>query len=119
VALESVDLAEPPADLSAARQAFWKEWAPRAIAEGTLTAATVLGFRELSEQYVVKADLATVVEARGPSWDDALKLWLKATQRLDSSMARFKLTAMGKAAAPTKAKPAANPWAVLGTPASK
>jgi hypothetical protein len=79
----------------------------------------VLGFRELSEQYVVKAELAKEVEAKATGWGESLKLWLKATQRLDSSMARFKLTAMGKAAAPTKAKPAANPWAVLGAPASK
>ena len=120
-------LAKPPADLSAPRKAFWRTYAPHAIAEGTLTAATVVGFRELSEQWVLKEDLARVIEAaaaepvagddlalviaRKRDAADALKAYVKLAQRLDATLARFKLTASGKAAPAEKPKAAANPWA--------
>lgn len=116
---QSSALAEPPADLSEARKTFWREWAPQAIAAGTLTEETALGFRELSEQYVIKADLAAAVAEKAPGWGESLKLWIKATQRLDSSMARFKLTALGKSATTKPKAPAANPWASLSAPAVK
>lgn len=112
-------LIEPPADLSDPRKAFWREWAPQAIAAGTLTDETVLGFRELAEQYVIKANLATAVEAQAPGWGESLKLWIKATQRVDSSMARFKLTALGKSAPPKPKTTTSNPWASIGGPAAK
>jgi hypothetical protein len=112
-------LAEPPADLSDSRKAFWREWAPLAIAEGTLTDATVLGFRELSEQFVIKETLGKQCEAKEPGWGEAFKLWVKATQRVDSSMARFKLTALGKSAAPKPKAANTNPWAAVATPAAK
>lgn len=118
--LSTTTLTEPPADLSEARKAFWREWAPKAIAAGTLTEATVLGFRELSEQYVIKEDLAKAVELKAPGWGESLKLWMKATQRLDASMARFKLTAFGKPETKQKAPGgAASAWASVGTPAVK
>lgn len=112
-------LIEPPADLSEPRKAFWREWAPQAIAAGTLTEETVLGFRELAEQYVIKANLATAVENQAPGWGESLKLWIKATQRVDSSMARFKLTALGKSAPPKPKTASSNPWASVGGPVVK
>lgn len=112
------DLLEPPADLSEPRKAFWRTWAPQAVAAGTLTGETVLGFRELSEQYVIKSELAQVIESKVAGWDDSLKLWIKVTQRVDSSMARFKLTALGKSAATPK-KPAASSWGTFTAPAVK
>jgi len=112
-------LLEPPADLSEARKTFWREWAPLAVAEGTLTEATVLGFRELSEQFVIKDTLGRQCEAKEPGWGEAFKLWVKATQRVDSSMARFKLTALGKSATPKRAPTAVNPWARVAAPAVK
>jgi hypothetical protein len=116
----TTDLHEPPADLSDPRKAFWRDWAPKAIAAGTLNDATVLGFRELSEQYVIKESLAKAVDNGGAGYEDNVKLWLKATQRLDASMARFKLTAFGKPE--TKQKPAssaASAWGAVGAPAVK
>jgi len=109
-------LATPPADLSERRKAFWIEWAPRAIAAGTLIDATVLGFRELSEQYVIKCDLAKAVDDKAPGYVESLKLWAKVTQRVDASMARFKLTAFGKPESTKHQKTAANPWAAVAAP---
>lgn len=37
--------------------------------------------------------------------------YLKLAQRVDASLARFKLTAFGKPAVSDKPQPAANPWA--------
>ncbi len=114
------DLVDPPTDLTETQQAFWREWAPRAIGAGTLTDATRLGFRELAEQYVIKVSLAKAVEERAPGWGESLKLWLKATQRVDASMARFKLTALGKPEAkPKAATGASSAWAAMGAPAAK
>src|SRR4051812_47570656 len=73
-------LAEPPADLSEPRQAFWRAYAPLAMAEGTLTAATAVGFRELSEQWALKESTARVLES--PATDsrdksEAMKVYVK------------------------------------------
>jgi len=114
--VDPVGLASPPEDLSEARKAFWREWSQRAIAAGTLTDETLLGFRELSEQYVIKANLAKAVEEQAPGWGESLKLWTKVTQRVDSSMARFKLTALGKPDTKKPKAPAANPWAAVAGP---
>jgi hypothetical protein len=43
-----------------------------------------------------------------------LQTFLKLSQRVDSSLARFKLTALGKPAVSDKPKADANPWAALG-----
>lgn len=119
LAAEPSELTEPPTYLEEPRKAFWRQWAPLAVSEGTLTKATVLGFEALSRQYVIVQDLALTVSTRAHGWESALAPLFKAEQRLDSTMARFKLTALGKSAAPTRPKAASNPWAALGGPAAK
>ena len=150
---DQVDLAQPPSDLSEKRQEFWRVYAPTAVAEGTLTEGTVVGFRELSAQFVIEQDLleqmesyrllyvryldyvkttppaevgpqlsqlVKQIEAFNASYQDSIKLWTKVSQRVDSTLARFKLTAMGKPdTARVKAKPVANPWGAFATPTAK
>lgn len=106
-------LIEPPADLSDARKAIWRTWAPHALAEGTLTEATASGFREFTERMAVKNRLWAQVEEGAPGWGDAFKLWEKASKLVNVSMKEFKLTAFGKPAAPAKPKASANPFAAF------
>jgi hypothetical protein len=115
---ENVDLLEvPPSGLTAGQRTCWRLWAPQAIAQQTLVPSTALGFRELCEQYVMKDSLAKRITRLGPCSSDAerlLKSYVKLAQRLDATLARFKLTAMGKPAdraAGARATAAASPWA--------
>jgi hypothetical protein len=113
------DMATPPADLPVAQQDFWRIYAPAAIEQRTLITATVGGFRELCEQFALKQAIATRIGklklgAASKSAEGPLRHYVKLSQRVDASMARFKLTAMGKPAEVGVVKPAtANPWAAV------
>jgi phage terminase small subunit len=109
-------LAEPPDDLSRNQQEVWRRLACHAIAQRTLTPTTVPGFRELCEQFVVKQALFRRMERFGLASDKAegaRKRYEKMAQRVDSTLARFKLTAFGKPVdgASAAKKAGTNPWA--------
>lgn len=107
-------LREPPAELVGAGAEFWRLWAGHAITERTLSPATAAGFRELCEQAALTAAIHAKIQKLKPDnkkADPYLKTYIKLSQRLDASLARFKLTAFGKPAVSDKPKPAANPWA--------
>ena len=109
-------LAEPPADLSPGQREVWRTFAPHALAQRTLVPAAVPGFRELCEQFVVKQAIFRRMEKLGLASARAegmRKRYEKMAQRVDATLARFKLTAFGKPADATSSarKPAANPWA--------
>lgn len=112
------ELVEPPADLTPApAQAYWRTWAPHACDERTLTPSTAAGFRELCQQAAYLQMLAKRIEHLGPDTKEAAAYWKPYTslaQRVDSSLARFKLTAFGKPAAAEQKKAAVNPFAQLG-----
>lgn len=107
-------LATPPRDLTPGQKKVWRKAAPLAIAERTLTPATVMGFRALVAQWVMTETLAARIEEAGAASDtgvDLLRSYVKLAQRLDASLARFKLTGFGKPSESAPRKPAAsNPW---------
>lgn len=109
------ELLQPPSDLTPAQQDLWRRWAPLAVEQRTLVPATVPGFRELCEQLALKQTLARRIGHLGAGSERAagrLGLYVKLAQRLDSSLARFKLTGFGKPDTTARARPsAANPWA--------
>lgn len=88
-----------PDDLPAAVAAFWMELAPHALAEATLTPTTAYGFRQLCETAALVAELAADAERRGGSDHRG------AMQRLESALARFRLTGDGKPRSVEAAKP--------------
>lgn len=115
------DLAEPPADLTEGQAAFWRQYAGHAIDVGTLVPATVGGFRELCEQFALKQAIATRIEKVKPTSKRAeahLRIYVRLAQRVDASLARFKLTSFGKPAEGSTGgriiKAPTNPWAALG-----
>lgn len=117
---QEAGLIDPPADLSPAQQEFWRRWAPFAIEQRTLIPATVAGFRELCEQFALKQVLARRIHALGAGSEKAasrLRAYVQLAQRLDSTLARFKLTSFGKPAdnAGRARQTAANPWAQVVT----
>lgn len=109
------DLAQPPEGMREAEAEVWRALAPSAIAQQTLIAATTRGFRELCEQAVLKQQFADEIARIGAAHRDAdglLRHYTKLAQRLDQSLARYRLTAQGKAEPSAQQKPkAANPWA--------
>lgn len=111
-------LADPPADLPPAQQAIWTQYAPAAIEQRTLVPATVMGFRQLCEQTAMAAVLAARIEKVGAASKragDPLRHYVRLAQRLDASLARFKLTSFGKPAdGKASTQPAANPWVQVG-----
>lgn len=112
--VESGPLLEPPDELESAAQDVWRKYAGYALGERTLTEATATGFREFCQQWVYVRELDKTIQRLGAGTKEAepyFRTYLKLVQRLDSSLARFKLTAFGKPAAPEKPKAAANPWA--------
>jgi hypothetical protein len=118
----ALDLSAPPKDLRKAERAFWLVWAPRAIEQRTLVPSTVPGFRDLCVKWAMKETIAKEIAKNGaaqPYATDQVKVYLKLEQRVDASLARFKLTAFGKPAdGQTSArKTAANPWASTGSQA--
>jgi hypothetical protein len=111
-------LKEPPAGFAEPGASFWRIWAPWAIEQGTLIDATVAGFSELCEQFVVKQALWAQLDKVGiasAEGDRILKRYEKIVQRVDASLARFRLTSFGKAIDQTgkKKAEAPNPWAGL------
>ncbi len=114
---EQARLLEPPAELAEEAHPIWKELAPHAVAERTLTPSTAFGFGQLCQQWVFLAAQTQRIRVLGPETKDAAPYflnYLKLAQRLDASLARFKLTAFGKPAVLEKPKAAANPWAAVG-----
>lgn len=111
-------LKDPPADLEEDAKPIWQAWAPWAIEQGTLVDATVAGFRELCEQFLVKQALWSRLRTLGiasAEGDRILKRYEKIVQRIDASLKNFRLTAFGKAMDPGKSKKveAPNPWASM------
>lgn len=107
-----------PEDLPLGAQACWRRCAARAIAERTLTLSTAAGFRQLCQQWDYLAQIEARLQTLGPATTEAdpyLKTYIKLAQRLDASLARFKLTAFGKPAVSDKPKATANPWAQVAT----
>jgi phage terminase small subunit len=115
-AADEPELLTPPTDLTPAQQDFWRRWAPCAMEQRTLVPATIAGFRELCEQFDLKQKVARRIQALGagsPKAAGHLGAYVKLAQRVDSTLARFKLTGMGKPAdnAGRARQTAANPWA--------
>ena len=114
---EAASLLEPPAGLAESAAATWRELAPHAIAQQTLVPATRQGFRELVEQLGMKQAVADAINNAGAAtsgMDALLRHYARLAQRLDASLARFRLTAAGRpepSAAQQKPK-TASPWAV-------
>lgn len=109
-------LSEPPADLSVKRKEFWRLWAPRAVQEGTLLPSRVLGFRQLVAQLEMVEDLDKKIMELGTATRDAaeaMKSYVKLAQRLDSTMARYKLTSAGKSETSAKKSTTVNAWAAV------
>lgn len=108
-------LTVPPADLSGSAKTFWRHAAPEAIAARTLIPSTMVGFRELCQQWAMKEAIAKDIEKVGAasrSADGSLRHYVKLAQRVDSSLARFKLTGFGKPADSGGAKKLSpSPWA--------
>jgi hypothetical protein len=107
-------LREPPADLLAAAQPCWRAWVDLALAERTLTPATVPGFRELCLRMAAVQALDTRIAELGIATTEALPYQRERrgwAGQLAVSLKDFKLTAFGKPATSDKPKAAANPWA--------
>jgi len=110
-------LVEPPGDLPVDQQAVWRRFAAHAVAQGTLVPATVPGFRELCEQMTFKDAIAAKI-AKAPAGrrsDGPLRHYVKLAQRVDATLARYKLTAFGKPAERDKGGKTgkANPFAAV------
>jgi hypothetical protein len=67
---------EPPADMTTAETAVWREWAPAATENGTLYPATMLGFRHMCELIVRQRAMGLVIDAEG---------WQQETTRVDGA----------------------------------
>lgn len=109
-------LAEPPEGMTEKQATLWRQLAPHAIAQLTLTPATRAGFRELVEQLAMKQALADEIDRIGaahPASGDALRHYVKLAQRADGTLARFRLTGSGKPEAAAKPKSSANPFAAM------
>lgn len=112
-------LLAPPSDLPREYRRYWARYAPSAIVQRTLIPAHVPGFRELCEQAAFKDALAKRIRRLKPESDNAsdlLRHYEKLAQRLDATLARFKLTGFGKPAETGAGarKVAASPWAAVG-----
>jgi hypothetical protein len=113
-------LLTPPSDLPADQQACWALYAKSAVEQRTLVPATVAGFRELCEQFAFKAAISARIQkakAGSKKSDGLLRHYVKLAQRLDSTLARFKLTSFGKPAdgqGGARKTSAPSPWAAIG-----
>lgn len=114
---DTAALLTPPAGLTADEQVVWTQLAPHAITERTLSPATAAGFQQLCRHWVYAEGLAATITKFGSGTKEAngyVLTYLKAGQRLDTLLARFKLTAFGKPAVVDKPKAKVNPWAAVG-----
>ena len=115
--VEREGLLKAPEDLPDEVRAVWHRLADHAVAERTLTPATSEGFLQLCQQLTYLEQMVTRINHLRADTKEAssyLQTFLKLSQRVDSSLARFKLTALGKPAVSDKPKAAANPWVALG-----
>jgi hypothetical protein len=116
--LVSDPLLTPPRGLPRDQRTYWIRYAPFALAQRTLTAAHVPGFRELCEQAARKDKLMkeerTLERQRDAEEVHKVRKEIQAvTQRLETKLLQFKLTGMGR---PAESQPAAaavsvNAWA--------
>ncbi len=100
--------------LTEAARGYWERWAVQALAERTLTPSTAAGFVELCQRADYVGKLAFKIASLGADTQDALpylNLYDRMSRSLETSLARFKLTAFGKPATSDKPKAAENPWA--------
>ena len=116
---EDAALLTPPKDLPRDQRKYWTRYAPLAAAQRTLVPAHLPGFRELCEQAAFKDALAKQIRKLKPesqASSETLRHYEKLVQRLDATLARFRLTAFGKPADPAGAarKATASPWAAVG-----
>ena len=113
----------PPEGLTTAQMTIWRALAGFAVDAGTLVPSTVAGFWELCEQMALKAELWEQVKTLKPASAEGrpvLSLYIRLSQRVESSLGRFKLTAVGKPAEEMTggrivrpAQPAASGWASI------
>jgi hypothetical protein len=106
-----------PEGLPDDQRAVWASLAPHAHAQGTLTAETALAFRDLCEAIVVKRSLLAIIQVDGytiqkvtvqtdekggalqnvePKAHPLLSQFRGLMQRVETGMARFRLTPDGK-----------------------
>lgn len=121
----------PPEDLPVEQRDFWHRYASLAMEKGTLTVHTVAAFRLLCETDAEKSATKATIDKDGRTFlkvtvdgsgqehqelkahplTGAYGRLAKATEAL---MARFGLAPFGKAEAPMRKAPAANPFAAFG-----
>lgn len=115
---EKAELLQPPDDLPEHIRECWKELAPHAIEQRTLTPATEAGFVELCIRLSNVRAMDKRIAHLGIQSQDALP-YLKERRgqaaQLGISLKDFKLTAFGKPATSEKPKPAANPWEAIAS----
>lgn len=88
--LPKVDESDAPDELTFEQRQIWLELAPHAMANGTLTAATALGFRMLCKNVALeRAYAASVMDRGGPNHRGLI-------QRIDAELLRFNLAPCGK-----------------------
>ncbi len=122
---------EPPETLPADEQAFWRAYAPLAIAAGTLTPQTAGSFRLLCELDAEKRATKETMDRDGRTYikvtvDGAgqehqelkahplTSAYRQLAQRVEALMARFLLAPFGKpVAGGAKKSTTVNPWASI------
>jgi hypothetical protein len=115
-------LLEPPDGLNEAESEAWRQLAPHALKERTLTASRTPGFRKLCQEWVYCAALDARIQQIGIAASESDRLlkrlndWKKL---LRNSLGDFNLKSFGKPVVVEKPKVKANPWGALGgTPAT-
>ena len=115
---EQEQLALPPKQLSRAAAKWWRELAPHALTERTLTPATAAGFGELCVRYTIVDSLDRKIRQLKVGSVESLP-YLKERARhaaqLSASLKDFKLCAFGKPATADRPKAPANPWAQIAS----
>lgn len=119
---ERAGLMEPPADLPDGAKACWRTWAPQALEERTLTAATEPGFREMCRRMAIVQDLDNRIQTIGVGTQDSLPYLRERrgqASQLNASLKDFKLSAFGKPATSETPAPAhgASEWGAAFGPA--
>jgi hypothetical protein len=98
-----------PSTMAADEAAVWSELAPHATAEGTLTPRTAAAFRTLCRVIVLERRLSEGEKTcAGPDHRGML-------QRVETGMARFRLTPDGR---PVAVAPVVDEWAEFDQPLS-
>lgn len=104
---------EMPSDLPELHQDVWQRLAPKALAQLTLTPATVDAFRDLVEAIVVRDGLLAAIHQSGYMDKDGkhplLTDWRGVRQQVQTAMKEFRLAPLGKPMAEGP-KPEADPF---------